>query len=102
MERAALDSPLERFGIDDQAAIVSDGDPLYPYVTGLTVHFHFHRLGDDRLTTEAIGDAAAGQYIAARDLLRRRARLPSERLRTSLDACNRPRTFELRIVGGRP
>ena len=62
-------------------------EPLHPDAAGAAVDLDLGDLRDDGLTAKGVGDAAAGEDVAAAARLRRRTRRPSRKLlRRRLDA----------------
>jgi len=60
----ALDGVAQPFRIDDQAAVVRDGDPPRPDPPGLLLDLDVGDRRDDRAAALGVGEAASAQYVA--------------------------------------
>src|SRR5262245_22227099 len=99
MQHPSLDRPAQRFGIDDEPAIVSTNEPLHPNVTGFAIHLDFCDLCDHSLTSECVRYSSTGQNISGSQPFRRRPRVPAVSLGGGLDHGYGPGSQELVVVG---
>ena len=60
MEHAALDTAAQRFGIDDQTAVMRAYEPLHPDMPSLAVHLDLGDHCKDRLTSIGVCDTSSG------------------------------------------
>ena len=72
----AFDGVAQAFRVDDQAAVVRDGEFLRPDAAGLALDFHLGNHRHQRAAPLRIGNAAAGHDVARFRPLRSGTRLP--------------------------
>jgi len=85
LDQVRLDRALERKRIDDEAAVVRDGESRDTIAAARSLDRDFGDDRDHRTVARRVGDAASGEHRSVVARIRARARLPVRRLRDGLD-----------------
>src|ERR1700722_10397220 len=90
MEHRAFHGVAQRLRVDYQTAVVRADQPLYPDVTGSTVHLDFSDLRGNGLSAECIRETTPGHDVSGCDCFWRRSRIPPVSFHCRLNNCNGP------------